>query len=113
MGKIVYSSDPDWKELCPKCHEFVDQCICTPDTMHAPKKRTVYLTRDRKKRKGKTVTIISNLNDDLKTLKRDLQQHCGAGGTLKNDTIEIQGDHRKKIQQFLEQKGYKVKIAGG
>jgi translation initiation factor 1 len=113
VGKIVYSSDPNWKGLCPKCDKPVDQCICSQDNIGVADRNTIYLSRERKKRRGKTVTIISNLNNDLKNLQRELQQHCGAGGTFKNDKIEIQGDHRKKIQLFLEQKGFKVKMAGG
>ncbi len=78
---------------------------------HIPVNRqTAYVARDRKRRKGKTVTVISRLQGDLTQLKKDLQKHCGAGGSVKNGEIEIQGDHREKIAAFLLDKGYKVKL---
>jgi translation initiation factor 1 len=112
MGKIVYSTDPQWRERCPVCSEAIDQCICSQDET-GPTQQTVYLARDRKKRKGKTVTTITNLKCDLRSLQKELQKHCGAGGTVKNGIIEIQGDQRTKIQKYMEQKGYKVKLVGG
>ena len=38
---------------------------------------------------------------------------AGSGGTVKNGMIEIQGEHRKKIADALNELGYKTKIAGG
>ncbi len=76
--------------------------------------------RERKGRKGKTVTVISGFvltEADLKTLTKTLKNLCGAGGTAKNEpdgqTIEIQGDHREKAAATLNDLGYKVKLAGG
>ena len=74
---------------------------------------TIYIERDRKGRKGKVVTVISGLKGDLKALQKELQKQCGAGGSVKNNTIEIQGDHRDKIALILQEKGYKVKLKGG
>jgi translation initiation factor 1 len=72
-----------------------------------------YIERDRKGRKGKVVTVISGLKGDLKTLQKELQKQCGAGGSVKNNTIEVQGDHRDKIAAILQKKGFKVKLKGG
>lgn len=74
---------------------------------------TVYIARDRKMRKGKVVTVISGLQGQLKELQKELQKICGAGGSVKNGTIEIQGDHRDKISDILQQKGHKIKFTGG
>ncbi len=79
----------------------------------SPEKQTAYIERDRKKRRGKTVTVIRNLKGDLSGLKKELQKHCGAGGSLKNNEIEIQGDHRDKIAAYLREKGFKIKFIGG
>jgi len=49
----------------------------------------------------------------LKDLSGELKRLCGTGGTLKEGTIEIQGDHRDRIVAALEQRGYTVKLAGG
>ena len=72
-----------------------------------------YIERDRKKRRGKIVTVISRLSGDLKQLQKELQKECGAGGSVKNGTVEIQGDHREKIADILKRKGFKIKFIGG
>jgi translation initiation factor 1 len=81
-----------------------------------PHEQTVYLHRDSKGRGGKTVTLIKKLvltEEDLKELAKKLKQICGSGGTVREDVIEIQGEHREKIAEALKKMGYKVKIAGG
>lgn len=81
-----------------------------------PQQQTIYLHRESKGRGGKTVTLVKGLvlsDDDLKSLAKQLKQVCGTGGTFKDGIIEIQGEHREKIAEFLKQIGYKVKIAGG
>jgi translation initiation factor 1 len=73
----------------------------------------------RKGRKGKTVTIISGFRAEettLASLCKQLKGQCGAGGTVKTDgqgsEIEIQGDHRQQVAQWLTVQGYPVKISG-
>ena len=81
-----------------------------------PNQQTVYLHRDSKGRGGKAVTLVKKLvlaEEDLKQLAKQLKQVCGSGGTVKDDVIEIQGEHREKIAEALVKMGYKVKIAGG
>jgi predicted translation initiation factor SUI1 len=82
-----------------------------------PKKvHTVKLSRETAGRKGKGVTVVSELplnEDQLKELATQLKNKCGTGGTAKDGRIEIQGDHRDKIAQELEKLGYKVRRAGG
>jgi len=81
-----------------------------------PQQQTIYLHRDSKGRGGKTVTLIKKLvlaEEDMKELAKRLKQVCGSGGTIKDDMIEIQGEHREKIAETLIKLGYKVKIAGG
>jgi translation initiation factor 1 len=76
----------------------------------------VRMKRITKGKKGKGVSSIEGLGlsaDNLKTLCSDLKKHCGCGGTVKEFTIEIQGDVREKLKAYLEAKGMKVKFAGG
>ncbi|MCL4410541.1 MAG: stress response translation initiation inhibitor YciH [Gammaproteobacteria bacterium] len=75
----------------------------------------VRIQRETKGRKGKGVTVIRGLEldaDALKTLAKALKQRCGVGGSVKDFTIEIQGDQRDACKAYLEQQGFKVKLAG-
>ncbi|WP_038176555.1 stress response translation initiation inhibitor YciH [Vibrio pacinii] len=76
----------------------------------------VRIQRQTKGRKGKGVCIVSGLDIEdaaLKLLAAELKKVCGCGGSIKDGTIEIQGDARDKIKALLEKKGYTVKLAGG
>ncbi len=93
-----------------------------PDTRKSsgePAKKSdgiVRIMRDRKQRGGKTVTVITGVpasDEALTGLAQQLKKLCGSGGTVKDGTIEIQGDHCDKVQTKLTEMGYKVKRAGG
>ncbi|MCI7353078.1 MAG: stress response translation initiation inhibitor YciH [[Actinobacillus] rossii] len=67
-------------------------------------------------RKGAGVSVVTELDlsdDELKKLATELKKRCGCGGAVKNGSIEIQGDKRDLLKQFLEQKGFTVKLSGG
>lgn len=77
---------------------------------------TVKVGRETKGRKGKGVTVVSDLPLDdraLQELATLLKTRCGTGGTAKEGRIEIQGDQRDRIAAELERLGYRVKRAGG
>ena len=91
-----------------------------PDTPLGPpppkKVHTVKVSRETAGRRGKGVTVVSELpltEDQLKELATKLKNACGTGGTAKDGRIEIQGDQRDRIAAELEKLGYKVKRAGG
>lgn len=68
------------------------------------------------KRKGKPITIIDGYNgaqSDFKQLAKELKTLLGVGGSFKNEQIIIQGDYRKQIMKFLQEKGFKTKRVGG
>ena len=68
------------------------------------------------KRKGKPITILEGYNgadSDFKKLAKTLKTQLSVGGTIKNETIIIQGDFRDKIMEILKKKGFKVKRVGG
>jgi translation initiation factor 1 len=80
-----------------------------------PQQQQLRVQASRKGRKGKTVTLISGFQhqpDTLNTLAKDLKAQCGTGGTVKDGTIEIQGDHAQKLVDLLAAKGYQVKRSG-
>lgn len=77
----------------------------------------IRVSRDRKNRGGKEVTLIVGLEleeDDLAALAKTLKSKCGVGGSAKNDEIIIQGNHVDKVVELLKTEGYKdVKRTGG
>ena len=79
---------------------------------HDGKGRKVRVWLDTQGRKGKTVTVISGLMhnpDTMEDLARALKQYCGAGGTVRDRNIEIQGDQRKRVEEKLKELNYVVK----
>ena len=83
------------------------------------KKKTVELEAhfSLKGRAGKPVVILKgfvNLNrKDLKLLAKSIQSKLGIGGSVKNDTIILQGDKRNKLIEILKEEGFKLKVVGG
>lgn len=81
-----------------------------------PNQQNLRVQASRKGRKGKTVTVISGFQTQPETLTKLLKQlktQCGSGGTVKDNTLEIQGEHAQKLVEILTQLGYKAKISGG
>ena len=107
----------DWRKLlCPKCHQLKKTCSCKTEPPSPNKNTVVRVGRESKGRRGKGVTIISDLPLDengLTELATKLKTRLGTGGTVKDGRIEIQGDHRDRIVEELEGLGYRVKRAGG
>lgn len=81
-----------------------------------PSDHTLKIRLEKNKRGGKIVSVIFELPQNpefCKKLCKELKSKCGTGGSAKADTIEIQGDHRDKLKELLENKGFKAKLAGG
>ncbi|WP_013323724.1 translation initiation factor [Gloeothece verrucosa] len=81
-----------------------------------PQQQNLRVQATRSGRKGKTVTVITGFQckpETLTKLLKDLKAKCGSGGTAKENTLEIQGDHKQKILEILLELGYKAKISGG
>jgi translation initiation factor 1 len=78
---------------------------------HDGKGKSVRITLDTRGRKGKSVTVVTGLQHNPATMEdiaRILKQHCGAGGTVKEGTIEIQGDQRVRVTEKLKALNYVV-----
>jgi translation initiation factor 1 len=116
--RIVYSTGSGRVTTCLECGQTYNKCLCDHPAGSTKKKGDgiVRIARERKQRGGKTVTVISCIQayqDELAALAQQLKKHCGAGGTVKDGTIEIQGDHGDILQAKLTELGYKVKRVGG
>jgi len=104
---VVYSTNPDY--------EYEHEEEQEEETL-ATNQQNLRVTLDKKKRKGKSVTLVTGFvgtADDLKGLGKMLKSKCGVGGTAKDGEILIQGDFRDKVLQLLIQAGYKAKKSGG
>jgi len=104
---IVYSTNPDFQ---------YDQGEKEVPEPLPPGQQQLYISRDRKQRNGKTVTLVEGFTGrqaDLVLLARELKTSCGSGGSVTKGNILIQGDFREKILSILSGKGYRVKTRGG
>jgi translation initiation factor 1 len=78
--------------------------------------QTIYLHRESKGRGGKPVTILRGFTlpeKDLAALAKSLKQSLGVGGTVKENSIEIQSQERERIAALLQKSGFRAKLAGG
>jgi len=103
--------------MCPQCRNPLNACRCSKKQINTPKSPgIVRISRETKGRRGKGVTLITGVplnSEELEKLGRQLKQRCGTGGTVKDGTIEIQGDHRDLLLTDLQKLGWTVKKAGG
>jgi len=75
-----------------------------------PNKHQLHFAKE--KRRGKVVTIVKPFcleKKDLQALLKTLKKKLGCGGTLKEDTLEFQGDIPEQIRKHLEAMEYRFK----
>jgi translation initiation factor 1 len=118
-SRLVYSSASG--RVCRHCGLGQSRCVCRKNPRGSGRDEPtgdgiVRVQREKKGRKGKTVTTVTGIplpTDELRALAGDLKRSCGSGGSLKDGVIEIQGDHRDALVESLSTRGYTVKLAGG
>ena len=115
-GRLVYSTGIG--RMCPGCGWPVRDCKCSTRTADEslpsrPEKIVAKLRMEKKGRSGKTVTVVAGLPRNatfLKELCQELKRACGTGGAVsENDTIELQGDLRDRVREYLLKKAFGVK----
>ncbi len=122
-SRLVYSTDSG--RVCPACGQPVAHCTCKATAAAQARTRQVgsgkadnivRVQLDTKGREGKGVTVVNGVplaDDALAQLGKQLKAQCGAGGTVKDGVIEVQGDHREVVMAALQKLGYTVKRVGG
>jgi predicted translation initiation factor SUI1 len=106
-----FQSFEDLAKLLPESERSVKPPIPLKKG-HDGKGRTVRVLLDTKGRKGKTVTLVRGLQhnpDTMEEIAKILKQYCGAGGTVKDGDIEIQGDQRSRVSEKMRALNYEVR----
>ena len=91
-------------EICPKCGLPKQACVCEQIVKSSQR---IKISTD-KKRYGKTVTVVSGFESgiDVKKIAKSLKNELACGGTSKDNVIELQGDHTKRIKELLVKLGF-------
>ena len=110
---LVYSTEDG--RLCPECQNPKDACSCEKGS--APEgDGIIRVSREKKGRGGKTVTLITGLESDKKAISdlcKQLKKRFGCGGAVKSWVIELQGDLSDQSTAYLQKLGHTVKQSGG
>jgi len=97
-------------DICPKCGLPKELCVCEDI---AREQQKIDISVD-KRRYGKMMTVVDGINPndlDIDVLITKLKKKCASGGTIKDGKIELQGDHRIKVKETLEEMGFMVEVS--
>ena len=91
-------------EICPKCGLPQQACVCE---RIGKSSQRIQISTD-KKRYGKIVTLVTGFDKsvDVKKIAKALKNELACGGTYKDDTVELQGDHTRRIKSLLVNLGF-------
>ena len=70
----------------------------------------INISKQKKGKKGKIITLIKGLGirnkTEVKELLRKMKVFCGTGGTVIGEDIQLQGDMLNKSIEFLRNEGF-------
>ena len=92
-------------ETCGTCGLPKELCVCETIAKESQK----IIVKIERKKFGKMYTVVEGMDKteiDLKDLTKKLKSQFACGGTLKNDKIELQGDHKQKVKHVLVSLGF-------
>jgi len=91
-------------DICPKCGLPRELCTCEVMAKEEEKIKVYTVAR----RFGKKTTVIDGISKelDIKKIMKEMKHKLACGGTLKKNTIELQGDHKSKVKNILVGLGF-------
>jgi len=92
-------------EICPVCGLPKELCMCAA----VAREKQKIVVKMVKRKFGKPATIIEGMDAkavNLKNIAKQLKEKLACGGTVKDSTIELQGDHRQKVKSVLQELGF-------
>lgn len=122
QDRPVYVTGIGRIQYCKRCGQPEEQCRCGTALREGeirpgvPRDGVIRVMLDRKGRGGKGVTMVMGVPGvaaEIAALAQTLKKLCASGGAVKDDVIEVQGDHRDKVIAKLTALGYRVKRVGG
>ena len=115
MSRLFAGTPWDRPPTCERCGKPEAECACPPAAVpparRSPGSQTARI-RQEKRARGKLVTVVSGLDpeaNDLADLAARLKARCGAGGTVKEGLIELQGDQASAAEATLQALGYRTR----
>ena len=82
------------------------------DKFYEGQPQKIKIHKEKKGKKGKTVTVISGFGSEntsqIGNLLKKLKVYCGTGGSLNDQGIQLQGDMQDKVKFFLRKEGYGI-----
>ena len=98
----------DWESDNKKKHSPAKTSTCKE--LLTPEKHQLHFAKE--KRRGKVVTIVKPFclaPNDLKNLLKTVKKKLGTGGTVKENSLEFQGELQTQLRTALETLGYRFK----
>ncbi len=89
--------------ICPKCGLPEELCVCK----EIKTTEGIFVSFDNRKY-HKVVTIIDGIDkENIENTAREIKRRLGCGGTIREgNIIELQGDHKSKIEDILIKLGF-------
>jgi translation initiation factor 1 len=91
-------------DICPRCG--LPKVLCTCQVLTKEKEKVKIYSEQ--KRYGKSITIVTGFSQDIdvRAILKKLKVKLACGGTIKDNKIELQGNHKDKVKAILIKLGF-------